>query len=81
MTVPEETSQSSYEYTFLKWPEFIEFIPRLAWFKYRGTYQHEAWRLKSKILPVLDALLPLVSERRVDPPELAEVISESDDEY
>lgn len=81
MTCVEETSQSDYEYTYLKWPEFIEFIPRLAYFKYRNTYQHEAWRLKSKIQPVLDALLAIVGERRIDPPELAEVISESDDDY
>ena len=29
-TVPQETEHSPQEYTFLKWPEFIEFIPRLA---------------------------------------------------
>ena len=80
-TVAEETTESDFEYTFLKWSEFLEFIPRLAWFKYQNQYQHEAWKLKNKMMPVLDVLLSIVNMKRNDPPELAQVISESDDDY
>ena len=38
MTVILETEQSNYEYTYMHWPEFLEFLPRLAWIKYRKTY-------------------------------------------
>jgi len=34
MVVSLESDNSSREYTFMKWPEFIELIPRLAYFKY-----------------------------------------------
>ena len=30
MTVVEESEDSNYEYTYLHWPEFIEFMGRLA---------------------------------------------------
>ena len=30
MTVVEESDDSNYEYTYLHWPEFVEFIGRLA---------------------------------------------------
>ena len=39
MTVVEESEDANYEYTYLHWPEFIEFIGRLAQVKYRGKYQ------------------------------------------
>ena len=39
MTVVEEGEDSNYEYTYLHWPEFIEFMGRLAQVKYRGKYQ------------------------------------------
>ena len=38
MTVVEENEDANYEYTYLHWPEFIEFIGRLAQVKYRGKY-------------------------------------------
>ena len=34
MICSKETDHSEYEYTFMRWPEFIEFVPRLAFFKY-----------------------------------------------
>lgn len=30
MTVPWENDNSDYEYTYMHWPEFLEFIGRLA---------------------------------------------------
>ena len=38
MTVAKESEHCEYEYTFLKWPEFCEFIARLGYFKYNDTY-------------------------------------------
>ena len=49
--------------------------------KYRGGYQHEEWGLVRKTKPVLDILLSIVREKRIEPPELLEVLSESDDDY
>ena len=37
MTVVEETDKGNYEYTFIRWPEFLEFLGRIAWFKYLKT--------------------------------------------
>ena len=34
MSCSYETDHAEYEYTFMRWPEFIEFVPRLAYFKY-----------------------------------------------
>jgi len=34
MSCSKETDHCEYEYTFMRWPEFIEFVPRLAFFKY-----------------------------------------------
>ena len=61
-TVADESGHALQEYTFIKWPEFIEFIARLAWMKYRGGYQHEEWGLVRKTKPVLDILLSIVRE-------------------
>ena len=71
MTIAEETEMANSEYTFLRWPEFLEFIPRLAYMRHRGTYKHEEWRLERKIKDLLDILLRLVGETRIDPPELS----------
>ena len=81
MTVVEETEDSNYEYTYLHWPEFIEFMGRLAQVKFRGKYQEYQWALKKKISSILDCVLKVVDEERVDPPEMRDVISDSDDDY
>ena len=57
MTVVLETDYANYEYTYLKWPEFLEFIGRLAQQKYLGTYQDAQWPLQKKIEVVLTHLL------------------------
>lgn len=38
MTVINENNDANFEYTYIQKPEFIEFIGRLAWLKYVGTY-------------------------------------------
>ena len=81
MTVIEENEDANYEYTYLHWPEFIEFIGRLAQVKYRGKYQEYQWALKKKISAILDSVFKLIDQERVDPPELLEIISDSDDDY
>ena len=80
-TVPMENEMANYEYTYLHWPEFIEFVARLAQLKYQGTPEDEQWPLKKKIGIVLTFLFKIIGERRVNPPDLVEVISESDDDY
>lgn len=82
MTVALEIENSNEEYTFLKWPEFMEFIGRLAQLKYLDAYEATQWTLSRKIGVVLDHLFKLIpNESRLDPPELREVISDSDDDY
>ena len=81
MTVVEEVDFSNFEYTYIHWPEFVEFIGRLALIKYRGTYQDEEWPLEKKIGVILTCVLKLVHEETKWPPELREVISDSDDDY
>ena len=61
MTVAEETERSNFENTFLKWPEFIEFIARLAYYKYdEDSYEHRTWPLPRKIEALLEEICPLV---------------------
>ena len=40
MTVVSECDKANIEYTYLHWPEFIEFIGRLAQVRYLKEYQH-----------------------------------------
>ena len=81
MTVVNENEKGNYEYTFLHWPEFLEFLGRLAWLKYIGTHQHDHWPLAKKMKVIIERLCELFKLPCKDPPELREVISESDDEY
>lgn len=80
-TIVNESEMANYEYTYLHWPEFIEFIARLAELKYQNGMEDVQWPLKKKISVLLSFLLKFVGERRKNPPELVEVISESDDDY
>ena len=69
MTVVKESENANFEYTFIHWPEFIEFLPRLAWLKYLETYHHSSWALYRKTKVLLDSLFKLVvNEVAKDPP-------------
>ena len=81
MTVVHENDVANYEYTYLKWPEFLEFIGRLAQKKYSKTAQDTQWPLAKKIQVILHYLFKLIGTKRLDPPEIREIVSESDDEY
>ena len=82
MTVWSETTNGNVEYTFIHWPEFLEFLPRLAWLKYLKTYQHSSWTLYRKTKVLLDDLFKLVANGIVkEPPTMCEDISDSDDDY
>ena len=81
MTCTEETVTSNYDYTYLYFPEFLEFIGRSAWLKYMDTYQHESWVLTKKIKVVLTEMFKITGDIVLEPPKLREVISDSDDEY
>ena len=67
-TVMKEVECSKYEYTFLYWVEFLEFIPRLAFQKYQETYQHSSWPLLRKTKVLMEGLLKLVQKPCLDPP-------------
>ena len=55
-TVVHENDVGNYEYTFLNWSEFQEFIGRLAQQKYLKTNQNTQWPLDKKIEVVLNYL-------------------------
>lgn len=63
MTLADESRYSNIEYTFLKWPEFLEFIGRLAYCKFVKTPQHDG-PLHYKLFTIIDPLLALIGERR-----------------
>lgn len=69
------------DYTCMRWGEFLEFICRLAYLKFKGTPKENVIELLDKVKSVLDDILPLVGAKRYDPPSMNFVISESDDDY
>lgn len=66
----------------MKWPEFIELVPRLAYAKYIDDEDDDKkyMILAEKIRIVLECLFPLIGEKFMEPPEI-EVVSDSDDDY
>ena len=82
MTVPDETTPAGQAaYTFLKWPEYVEFICRLAFIKEFKNDRFGEVKLVKKLQPVLECLLALVGQKVTQPTTLAEEVSESDDDY
>ena len=55
-TVVNEVEQSDFEYTYMRKPEFYEFLGRLAWLKYKNTYMNLSWSLYQKTKVLLDDL-------------------------
>ena len=41
MTVVNENDYANYEYTYIHWSEFIEFVGRISWLKYLDTYLND----------------------------------------
>ena len=60
MTVVNENDYANYEYTYLHQPEFLEFIGRLAWLKYLGTYLSDVWPLIKKMRVIMRALFGII---------------------
>ena len=63
----------------MKWPEFIELIPRMAYFKFVDD-DEDKLILADKIRNVLSYLFPLIGEVLTEPPEIL-AVSDSDDDY
>lgn len=67
--VQEESEQAGLiEYSTLRWSEFLEFVCRLAFFKYRGTQNEFTKPLIEKISIVLSEIFALEGLSRIDPP-------------
>ena len=81
MTVANENDDANYEYTYIHRPEFLEFIGRLAWLKYKDTYLNDSWPLIKKMHVVMTVLFEMVGVKVQEPPELEMCVSESDDDY
>ena len=67
-TVTDEIDMANYEYTYLHWPEFIEFIGRIAQLKHRNMNHEKSWTLQKKISVVLRFLLKLVGKKAKNAP-------------
>jgi len=81
MTVANENDDANYEYTYIHRPEFLEFIGRLAWLKYKDTYLNDSWSLIKKMKVVMTVLFEMVGLAVQEPPELEMIVSDSDDDY
>ena len=81
MTVENENEQGPKEYACIKFVEFLEFIGRLAYQKWMGTERHEVWSLSKKIFDVLKSLFRYIEEEPIDPEDVGEAVSESDEDY
>lgn len=80
MTVAGETQKHS-QTELLLFAEFLEMIGRVADIKYHGLPQHKSLTLNERVQIVLDLLLPLVDEKRVQVDLGALEDTESDADY
>ena len=53
MTVEEENEVGPFEYNTVKFVEFLEFIGRLAYYKFKDTEHHNSMSFASKCFAVL----------------------------
>ena len=81
MTVVNENDDGALLYWHLKLVEFLEFIGRLAYYKYQDTPEHTAWTMVQKIEVILDGLMSYIGAQRIDPAAMNMIESDSDDDY
>ena len=80
MTVATE-NESSDEYNQIRFVEFLEFLGRLAYFKFKETDKHETYSMDTKLLHLLNAVLPIINEKAINPADNNLLESDSDDDY
>ena len=83
MSYPSETQFPNAYYYSMKFVEFLEFIGRLAHFKYSEALgpEFKTMPLENKLEFVLDEVLATQNIQRKDPVVVNVDMSESDDEY
>ena len=60
MTVEEENEDGPLDYNIVKFVEFLEFIGRVAYAKFKDTERHETMAMESKCLVVLQCIFPII---------------------
>lgn len=81
MTVEKENDHGPREYFEIKFVEFLEFIGRISWAKFKDTEKHDVWPLNKKMLNVMGFLFKFINEQPLDPDNTDDLISDSDNEY
>ena len=61
--------------------EFLEFLGRLAYAKFKDTDKHDVYSMDTKILHLLNSVLPIIGERGINPEDANNLESDSDDDY
>ena len=81
MTVEAENEDGPKEYNQVKFVELLEFIGRVAYLQFKETVQHETLTLAQKILRVLRMIFKFIGEEPIDPQDMNNLESDSDDDY
>ena len=68
MTVELENDDGPRDYSQIKFVEFLEFIGRIAYIKYKNDPEkHESMSMAHKIFNLLKSILPIIHEVPIDP--------------
>ena len=78
--IKESNDKEHQKYNEIKYCEFLEFICRIAFIKYKDDEEGEI-EVASKLINLLDELLRLFKVIRKDVEISKEEVSESDDDY
>ena len=81
MTCEAENEEGPLDYNQIKFVEFLEFIGRIAYFKFQDTELHEKMSLAAKIYTVLKSIFVFIGEEPINPEDMNNLESDSDDDY
>ena len=82
MTVEMENEDGPRDYSQIKFVEFLEFIGRIAYMKFKNDpVNHKKLNLAAKISSVLKSIFPIIGEEPIDPLDLNQLESDSDNDY
>ena len=82
MTVEAENEDGPRDYSQIKFVEFLEFIGRVAYIKFKNDPEkHDTMSMAHKIFNLLKNILPIIHEAPIDPEDANCLESDSDNDY
>ena len=81
MTIPDENNVGPDEYDCLRFVEFLEYIGRLSFYIHMGDYTQTTVKLEVKMEPILQTLFREIKTVPIDPNDMNQMESESDNDY